>query len=188
MMVANAGIWPKAYGVSVQGHEITFATNVLGHHALIRRTLNRSILALTARIILLTGDIYVLADACTPDFVYHNLRGCQQAYCRSKLGNLWMAGELAWRYPDLDVFTVHPGVVASGLEGGTDDGPGPPTLPTEAGAQTSLICATQPGLVSSGYYHNTMGRVMLPKDDPAGDTQRAGEFWELLEDLTSAYL
>jgi hypothetical protein len=33
-VVANAGLWPIRHLTSPQGHEITFATNVLGHQAL----------------------------------------------------------------------------------------------------------------------------------------------------------
>jgi hypothetical protein len=35
------------------------------------------------------------------------------AYCRSKLGNLWIASELSRRSPELEVRVVHPGVVAA---------------------------------------------------------------------------
>ena len=185
VLVANAGIWPRTYAKSAQGYEIAFATNVLGHFALIRGLMDRKILAPEARVVVLTGDIYVLARDCSPDFKYHNARGGQQAYCRSKLGNLWMGFELARRYPSLGVYSVHPGVVATGLGGGGDGGPRPPELSPEAGAQMTLICATQPDLVSGAYYHNTMGRVILPPNDPALDTQRAAAFWELLQSLVS---
>ncbi|NCV31628.1 MAG: SDR family NAD(P)-dependent oxidoreductase, partial [Betaproteobacteria bacterium] len=39
IVVLNAGIWPKKYARSAQGHEIAFAVNVLGHHALLKRLL-----------------------------------------------------------------------------------------------------------------------------------------------------
>jgi len=45
LLVANAGLWPLRHRLSAQGHEIAFATNVLGHHALIRGALERGLLA-----------------------------------------------------------------------------------------------------------------------------------------------
>ena len=59
--------------------------------------------------------------------------------------------------------------------------------PTE-GAQTTLICATQPGVVNGGYYHNTMGRIIHHIDDPAVNSINAEQFWKLLEDIVSNYL
>src|SRR5262249_29558533 len=34
--ICNAGIWPQRHETSAQGHELAFATNVLGHFALLR--------------------------------------------------------------------------------------------------------------------------------------------------------
>jgi NAD(P)-dependent dehydrogenase (short-subunit alcohol dehydrogenase family) len=31
ILVCNAGLWPRRYDVSPQGHDLAFATNVLGH-------------------------------------------------------------------------------------------------------------------------------------------------------------
>ena len=61
-------------------------------------------------------------------------------------------------------------------------------LSPKEGAQTTLICATQPGVVNGGYYHNTMGRIILPIDDPAVNAKNAEEFWYLLDDIASKYL
>jgi NAD(P)-dependent dehydrogenase (short-subunit alcohol dehydrogenase family) len=187
ILVANAGLWPTRFERSAQGHEIAFATNVLGHFALIQGLIAREILAPDARIVILTGDIYVLADACTPDFEYRGAAGSQLAYCRSKLGNLWLVRELSRRHPELRVCAVHPGVIASELAG-PSSGLGAALknallLSTEAGAQTSLWCAIWPGLVSGSYYHNTLGRLELRADDPASDEQQAEALWETLEKL-----
>ena len=187
VLVANAGLWPTRYARSPQGHEIAFATNVLGHHALIRGALERSLLAEGARVVVVTGDIYVMARECTPDFAYRGPLGGQRAYCRSKLGNLWQAGELARRHPELHVHAVHPGVIASEL-GGPNTGMAGAfkralMISPERGAQTSLFCATWPGLESGSYYHNVLGRVELHPDDPAADATRAAALWDELERL-----
>lgn len=191
VFVANAGLWPTRPARSAQGHEIAFATNVLGHAALIRGALQRGLLAEGCRVIVVTGDIYVLARGCTPDFTGRGALGGMQAYCRSKLGNLWYVRELARRERSLRVHAVHPGVVASGL-GRARDGvrrglayaiERAATITPEQGAQTTLFCATQPGLATGSYYHNVLGRMELRRTDPASDPDRAGDLWALLERL-----
>ena len=186
ILVANAGLWPQRFRRSEQGHELAFATNVLGHHALLREARSRGLVADGERIVMLTGDIYIMSRACTADYRFRTPLGGQLAYCRSKLGNLWLAQEWTRHAPDWNVQAVHPGVIASGLGGG-----GAPVraikrtmlLSVEAGAQTSLFCATQPGLESGGYWHNTLGRVELAPDDPGADTAAAKQLWEEVERL-----
>ena len=189
VLVANAGLWPTRHARSAQGHEIAFATNVLGHHALVRGLQARGLLAESARVVIVTGDIYVMSRDCTPDFAYRGAWGGQLAYCRSKLGNLWQGRELARRHPALRVHVVHPGVVATDL-GGSVGGAAAAMkrailLAPEQGAQTTLFCATQHALESGAYYHNTLGRVELRPEDPAADDVRAAAFWELLESLAA---
>lgn len=192
VFIANAGIWPKKYSNSIQGYEIAFATNVLGHHALIRNLQNRSKINTDSRIVMLTGDIYILADNCTPNFLYKSIKGRQEAYSRSKLGNLWWVHEWNKRNKGIEVYAVHPGIVDSNLtiKSGRVGNliKKKFLLSIEDGSQMSLFCATQPYLKSGGYYHNTMGHMKLRKDDPASDDSKASAFWELLEELVKEYI
>jgi retinol dehydrogenase 12 len=189
ILVANAGIWPNAYSQSAQGHEIAFAVNTLGHYVFVRRMQERSLLA-KSRVVMLTGDIYIRANDCTSDFKFAGPSGGAIAYCRSKLGNLWLAAELQRRYPELEVCAVHPGVVDTNLTGEAR-GIGAIVrrhllIDSKAGAQTPLICATQP-IERGAYYHNTMGRVSFPPRDPAADSTRAAAFWDRLEQLSAQW-
>lgn len=187
IVVLNAGVWPKKYAQSAQGHEIAFAVNVLGHHALLKRLLARGMIAADARIVILTGDIYIMVSECTADFKYSGAYGGMLAYCRSKLGNMWFAREFARHHPLLEVAVVHPGVVASGLvsgEAGLMAGLNRILLLSpQMGAQTPLIAATQPGLGRGMYLHNTAGQMQLPADDPAVNAAAAAKFWETIESL-----
>ncbi len=184
VVVANAGVWPARHATSAQGHEIAFATNVLGHHALIRAALEQDLLADQARVIIVTGDIYIMARGCSADYAYRGRVGGQRAYCRSKLGSLWYARELARRHPELRVHAVHPGVIASDLAVANTGIVGAvkraSMLPPEQGAQTSLFCATQPDLESGTYYHNVLGRIELHPADPAADDAGAAALWSWL--------
>lgn len=184
LLCANAGISPKRYSLSAQGHELGFAVNCLGHHALIRALLSAGLLAPDARVIGTTGDIYVLATDCSAEYRYRG-RGVM-AYCRSKLGNLWQYQALAEQQPSLTVMAVHPGVVATALEGPLSGLVGAAKrrfmISPELGAQATLIAATQ-AVPSGTYLHNTRGVVQLPPGDSGLDADRRWRFWEQLEDL-----
>ncbi len=189
VLVENAGVWPRRYAETRQGHEIAFGVNVLAHFAL-RRALAAGGSLEAARIVALTGDIYILASACTPDFRWRGALGGMQAYCRSKLGNLWIAAELVKRSTDLEVRVVHPGVVATNLgvqaQGLAARLKRRLLLTPEQGARMPLVCATQPGLESGGYWHNVHGRMRLSPEDPARDASSAAKLWETCEALASA--
>ena len=143
-----------------------------------------------AAIVGTTGDIYVLAIECASDFAYRG-RGLS-AYCRSKLGNLWQYAELAERYPILRVIAVHPGVVATALEGPTDGVAGrikrAMMLSPELGAQASLIAVTQGQLESGDYFHNKHGRMILSPEDAAKAKRSSEDFWHELEQICAPYL
>ncbi|MEM7182535.1 MAG: SDR family NAD(P)-dependent oxidoreductase [Spirochaetota bacterium] len=185
--VANAGIWPSRYLTSKQGYEIAFAVNVLGHYVLIERLFKLGLLK-TGRVVIVTGDIYTMAKDCTPDFQYSGRLGGQTAYCRSKLANLWLVHKLAKKYPQANITAVHPGVIATDLGGGGAGFKKLFLLEPYRGAQTSLYCASQADVVSGAYYHNTMGRVILPEDDSAMDLEKAQIMWEVLEKLAKDFI
>ncbi|MEM7283523.1 MAG: SDR family NAD(P)-dependent oxidoreductase [Pseudomonadota bacterium] len=189
-LIENAGVSPHKYEQTVQGHEMAFGTNVLGHFALRKMLMDEEMLARSARVVVVTGDIYITATDCTPNFKYKTMIGASSAYSRSKLGNAWIAKVLQDRYPKLTVTLVHPGVVDSGLMMG--DKPierlfKKALLPTPRGAQTTLYCATQP-VVSGGYYHNTRGLVHLADEDPALDKEKATALWDACERMASPFL
>jgi NAD(P)-dependent dehydrogenase (short-subunit alcohol dehydrogenase family) len=187
VLVENAGIWPQRYAETRQGFEIAFGVNVLAHFAL-REQLAAAGLLHTTRAVILTGDIYVLARACTPHHRWSGPLGGMQAYCRSKLGNLWIGFELARRRPELAVAIAHPGVVATNLGGGfgavADRIKRLVMISPEQGAQTPLFCATQE-IESGGYWHNIHGRMRLADDDPARDGAAAAALWEQCEALAA---
>ena len=187
ILVENAGVWARHYDETEQGHEINFGTNVLGHFAL-RRELMADSLAERARIIILTGDIYIMAEGCSPSYQWSTRLGAMRAYHRSKLGNFWIARELQRRHPQLNVFAVHPGLVASGLGGGGK-------LATwlkqallitpKDGAQTSLMCASQQDLSHGSYYHNVHGECELDNADPATNDEAAARLWARCMEMTA---
>jgi len=186
LLVENAGVWPRSFATTRQGHEIAFGVNVLAHFVL-QRELERAGVLDAPRVVVLTGDIYILDSACTPDFRWRGALGGMHAYCRSKLGNLWIAAELVRRRPSFEVRVVHPGVVATNL-GGDVGSIGNRVkrlvmISPELGAQMPLVCATQPGLENGGYWHNAYGRMLLSDDDPARDAAAAASLWDVCASL-----
>jgi NAD(P)-dependent dehydrogenase (short-subunit alcohol dehydrogenase family) len=186
VLIENAGVMERRYALTPQGHEVTFGVNVLGHFVL-RQILLECGLLPQARVIVITGDIYVLQTQCTPDYVWSGSLGGLKAYCRSKLGNLWIAAELQNRHPELTVFVVHPGAIDTDL-GGKARGINAWfkrtfMIDAELGAQTALICATQDGLQKGAYYHNAYGLMHLPEGDAARDAAAAAQLWSTCERL-----
>ncbi|QZT37163.1 SDR family NAD(P)-dependent oxidoreductase [Halosquirtibacter xylanolyticus] len=186
-LINNAGIaLNEPHRLSPQGYELTFAVNVLGHHALFVQCDTASLLSPKVQIIAVTGDLYIQAEACTPDYTYKGNSG-NAAYARSKLGVMWWAYECSRLFPNYQVNIVHPGAVLTGLGGGA----GPIarsilksiTLTPKEGAQMSLICATQPEIESGAYYHNTVGQAVLSKDDIALDRKKSRDFWNMLDQI-----
>lgn len=189
VLIENAGVMERRYALTPQGHEVTFGINVLGHFLLRQILLERGLLP-HARVIAITGDIYVLQTQCTPDYVWSGSLGGLKAYCRSKLGNLWIAAELQKRHPELTVFVVHPGAIDTDL-GGKARGINAWfkrtfMIDADLGAQTALICATQDGLQKGAYYHNAYGLMHLPASDAALNAAAAAELWSTCERLAAA--
>ena len=188
-VVLNAGVWPKRYAETKQGHEIAFGVNVLGHALLADGLLAANLVSAGSRFVWVTGDIYIMSKACSPAFRYRSMLGGQQAYCRSKLGNLWLCHVYAQRHSDCGWYAAHPGVVSTRLAG---DG-GPAWLrrwlmvtPAE-GARTVLTCATDPEL-PPGYLHNTLGRMELHPADPGANTERAEALFETCRELNRPFV
>jgi NAD(P)-dependent dehydrogenase (short-subunit alcohol dehydrogenase family) len=187
ILIENAGIMARTRSLTPQGHEVTFGTNVLGHFLLRRLLLDAGVLPET-RVVMVTGDIYVLQSACTPDYAWSGPLGGLMAYCRSKLGNLWIGAELQQRRPELTVVVVHPGAIDTDL-GGKASGLSAwfkrtVMIDSELGAQTPLVCATQEGVQRGGYYHNSLGLMRLHASDPALDRAAGAKLWEVCEQLT----
>lgn len=188
ILCANAGVVPHRRAQSRDGIETAYAINCLGHQLLIRTLLQQDRVARGARIVVTTGDIYVLAKTCTADYSGSGW----PAYCRSKLGNLWQVKWLSERHPEQIFVAVHPGVVATGLEGPTTGLAGAfkrwMMLSPELGAQANLIAATQPEVRTGSYFHNVHGWMRLPDDDPGRDQAGMQAFGDQLESHLGPYL
>lgn len=180
ILIENAGLWPRAHSLSPQGFEASIATNLLGHFVLRSRLHENKILVSNARIVVVTGDIYIKASDCTLNYDYTG-EG-EMAYCRSKLGVHWLFDEFHKSFPSYEMIIVHPGVIRTELAvdnaalfGSAGLLKSLILLDERAGCQTTLIAAVAPSskIVNGGYYHNCCGLMQLSAEDPVKDTSKA---------------
>ncbi|KAH3951034.1 hypothetical protein HBI56_088630 [Parastagonospora nodorum] len=130
ILLNNAGIMAKPPGLSVDGYEIQFATNHLGHAMLTKQLMPFLLKASEApdsdvRIICNTSDGYEIsrmikggisfAELESGSTMSRTLLGQWQRYGQSKLANILFAAELARRYPQIKSVAIHPGVVETPL-------------------------------------------------------------------------
>ncbi|TVU79168.1 SDR family NAD(P)-dependent oxidoreductase [Vibrio tasmaniensis] len=188
IVICNAGLVSKKAEISPSGYEKTFSVNVLGHHILYRLLMQKNMLVDDARLVITSGDIYILANECAADIPFDCT---SSAYSRSKLGNLWQVRELSERYPNIHPIAVHPGVVASGFAGSKKGFLAwfrtKQLVSEEQGSHSSLIGATQ-GLPRGSYWHNVFGLVDLPENDPGCDGSGSRKLWDQLESIAAPYL
>ncbi|RDW92648.1 NAD(P)-binding protein-22 [Coleophoma crateriformis] len=124
ILMNNAGIMAVPPQLTVDGYEIQFGTNHLGHALLTKVLLptmlkTAQILGSDVRIITLSSNSHHRAPEAGIQF--QNLRSANDPtsaltrYGQSKLANILYSKELAQRYPDIKAIAVHPGTVNTSL-------------------------------------------------------------------------
>lgn len=184
VLINNAGLMNIPYQTSKQGHEMTFATNHLGHF-LLTRLLIPIMPQPGGRVVIVSAELHTLATDASPDYKYGD---SQDAYNRSKLANIWHAYELQRREPGLVVPVLHPGVINTNL-----GHYGSVVsfikrllfLTPEQGAWTTLFCSLADGVQGNTYYHNSLG--VVPTSPLANDKQRGQAMWDLSERLVKDF-
>ena len=191
VLINNAGIG-GARGLTVDGFELTFGTNHLGHFALTQALADHLAACAPARVVTVASDAHFQAPGV--DFSVlrqptRNWTGLPE-YAVSKLCNVLFSQELARRMGGGGVtsYALHPGVVASDIFRRV---PQPFRsliklfmISPELGARTSLYCAADPGLAgdSGRYYDNCAER----EPNRAATASLAARLWEQSEAWTAA--
>ncbi len=189
VIIANAGVAGQR-GQTVQGFELAFGINHLGHFLFVTELMDLLREASPSRVVVVASESHYSAkglseqDLCRPTRTITGLR----EYERSKLANVLFAQELARRVsPDeVTTYALHPGVIASDIWRRVP-WPVRPIMTRRMktvaeGARTSLWCATDPGVAgtSGGYYSDCE-----PKEPSAVATPELGRWlWERSEDWT----
>jgi NAD(P)-dependent dehydrogenase (short-subunit alcohol dehydrogenase family) len=143
VLVNNAGVWLDDQQRSVDGIELTWATNVLGYHLLaaeLREPLRR---AGRARIVNVASTLAYGLDLTDVEFVHRRYRG-KDAYAQSKQADrmlTWVQAR-ALAGDGITANTVHPGAVDTAML--RHSTPGFQGLPVELGADTiTWLAASQ---------------------------------------------
>jgi NAD(P)-dependent dehydrogenase (short-subunit alcohol dehydrogenase family) len=181
VLVNNAGIGVNRRGRTVDGFEVHFGINHLGHFLLTDQL--RSTFTPGTRIVSLTSAVHFRAKRI--DFGAVRKRSSftgYPEYAVSKLANVLFISELARREPDWRAYAVHPGLVDTRLI------PWPiralmgrNLLRPEQGADTVVWCATSNDVDDqSGHYYQL--RSVATPSLIAQDDDLARELWERSEE------
>ncbi|KAE8138690.1 short chain dehydrogenase [Aspergillus pseudotamarii] len=183
ILVNNAGIMMTPEGLTQDGYEIQFGTNVLGP-ALFTQLLMPS-LRKTAKMNPQTRMVMLssAAHARAPSDIYNfdelrttaANRHTTERYTMSKLANLHYARALAEREANVKIIPVHPGMVATNLHHGSTGTFLKPFLniavclaatPVEKGALSQIFAAVSPE-AKNGQYYGPIG-----KEEPGSTLSR----------------
>jgi NAD(P)-dependent dehydrogenase (short-subunit alcohol dehydrogenase family) len=184
-LINNAGLVAKRGAKTVDGYQMTFGTNHLGHYLLTRRLLDRMKQSGEARIVNVSSQSHYQAKSVDWDALTQPNKTVvgMKEYAVSKLANVLFTKELARRLDGSGVtaYAVHPGVVATDVWRRVP----PPfrwimkkwMISPEEGAASTLVCATDPDLKAvSGRYYTVGGKEKRPSK-LADDTQLAETLW-----------
>ncbi|KAJ5811244.1 Short-chain dehydrogenase/reductase SDR [Penicillium robsamsonii] len=121
ILMCNAGTMANPPGLTVDGYEVQFGTNHLGHALLIKKFLPLLEASRNPRLVILTSQGWGLHPR--GGIIFDKLKTTQdiafggpwRRYGQSKLANLLYARELAKRFPAITSVSVHPGVARTSL-------------------------------------------------------------------------
>ena len=199
LLINNAGVMNTPFEHTVEGYELQFGTNHLGHFLLTNLLVPALIAGAPARVVNLSSGGHRSSDILwdDPNFERHPYDK-MTAYGQSKTANVLFSVELDRRLADRGVHAnaVHPGRINTELarymdqddyerligrlkESGREL---PPPKTIEAGAATSLWAATAPELADRGglYLEDCHVGEALPY---ATDGEAAKRLWALSEEF-----
>jgi NAD(P)-dependent dehydrogenase (short-subunit alcohol dehydrogenase family) len=210
ILMNNAGIIAKPPILSVDGYEIQFATNHLGHAMLSKQLLPYLLRAAgepnsDVRVVNNTSDGYefhrmikggiAFSDLDSGSTMNKWILGPWQRYGHSKLANILFTTEFARRYPTITSLVIHPGVVETPMVTGMSGFVkwfndtacwlnGIKFLKPEQGALNQLWCAAgakKEELKNGGFYRPIGWDAREEMTTEAKDEVLARRLWEWTE-------
>lgn len=174
ILINNAGIMMTPEGLTKDGFEIQFGTNVVGPalftHLLLPLMRETAKINPETRVVMLSsashavapGDVYKMGEFRTK----MSDRRTTQRYTISKLADLHYAKALAEREPHVKIVPVHPGMVATNLHHASEGLLLRPFLytallfatPVDKGALSQIWAAVSPD-AKSGQYYGPVGKA-----------------------------
>ncbi len=109
VLVNNAGVLPDTLTKTDEGHEVTFATNVLGPYALTEGLLPRLLLSKGRVITIASGGMFTQKlDLAVLQGDVKRFDGVV-AYAQTKRAEVILSEQWAQKHPDITFSTMHPG-------------------------------------------------------------------------------
>ncbi|HSP53452.1 MAG TPA: oxidoreductase [Cryobacterium sp.] len=200
VLVNNAGILVPPFGLTVDGFELQFGTNHLGHFALTNLLLPH----ISGRVVTVASSVHRSGRIDFDDLNWSTRRygGGSAAYGQSKLANLLFTLELQRRLEasgsGVIATAAHPGIAATNLGSSSEN----PLLnvvarlvvrlfaqDAAAGAAPTLFAATEP--IPGGSYAGPSRRRemvgpprLVGRSSAASDRVAAARLWTASEELT----
>lgn len=191
ILINNAAVM-VGRSLTVDGHEIQFATNHLGPFLLTNLLLDRLKASAPSRIVNVSSDAHRGGKIYRDDIMCEKSYGMFKCYSQSKLANILFTRELAKRLDGTGVTTnsLHPGIARTELLRNAEGFLGfiAPVFKTFGrnaitSAQTTITCALDPKLENvSGKYFTNCKVTEVTKD--AQDDDTADWLWRISEKLT----
>jgi NAD(P)-dependent dehydrogenase (short-subunit alcohol dehydrogenase family) len=206
LLINNAGLMAPPRGVTADGFELQFGTNVLGHFALTGRLLGMLEGREDARVVTLSSNAHKLGRIHWDDLQSERRYNRWRAYNQSKLGDLMLALELDRRLraagSQIRSVAAHPGYSATNLQSAA-----PPAVDRavmavtnrvfaqsgDMGALPTLYAATYPGLEGGTYVGPDGFLEQRGHPEPvtptksARDEEAAARLWGVCEELTGVH-
>ena len=205
LLLNNAGVMATPYQRTVDGFELQFATNHLGHVALTAHLLPMLLATPQSRVVNVSSLAHKMGKIDFDDLQSERRYRAWGAYGQSKLANLLFTFELHRRFEAAGAETIavaaHPGISDTNLGGSTGGIAGQLMMLTQplaklfsqnahAGALPTVRAATDPA-VSGGEYYGPDGFMEqrgTPKrvepNSSARDAAVAKRLWEVSVELT----
>jgi NAD(P)-dependent dehydrogenase (short-subunit alcohol dehydrogenase family) len=115
VLVNNAAVVVRDRRLSVDGHELTWATNFLGAFLLTRELLPALKNAPAPRVVNVSSQAHTVGRMNWDDLELSRGYTGFRAYANSKLALVLFTRELARREPEIAVNALHPGAIATGI-------------------------------------------------------------------------
>lgn len=180
VLVANAGVGGVG-GLTEDDFEMHFGVNHLGHFALTHHL--RPTFRPGSRIVVVSSEVHRRVDGIDFDRVREK-RGLFErlsAYGESKLANILFARQLARLVPDLNTYSLHPGVADTNIFPAIAKPFFRGRKPPEEGARTIIYCATSDEVTDqTGLYYSRMAEREPSR--VAQDDALAEELWTRSEE------
>jgi NAD(P)-dependent dehydrogenase (short-subunit alcohol dehydrogenase family) len=207
LLINNAGLMAPPRGMTADGFEMQFGTNVLGHFSLTAQLIGAMEGREDARVVTLSSNAHKFGRIKWDDLQHERSYNRWIAYGQSKLGDLMLALELDRRLrragSSVRSFAAHPGYSATNLQSAA-----PPAFDRavmavtnrliaqsgDMGALPTLYAATFPGLEGGTYVGPDGFMEQRGHPEPvtptkaARDPEAAARLWAVCEELTGVKL